>query len=91
MPDFALNEDHLAIRETALAFARDRIAPHALEWDEKKYFPVDIIKESAALGFAGIYVREDVRRDGALALRRSARVRSAGHGLPRDFRLHLDP
>ncbi len=30
MPDFALNEDHVAIRDMALAFARDKIAPHAL-------------------------------------------------------------
>src|SRR5262249_29158719 len=34
--------------------------PKAAEWDETKHFPVDVIREAAALGFAGIYVREDV-------------------------------
>ena len=60
MPTFSLGEDQIAIREMAQAFARDRLAPHALEWDEKKHFPVDVIRETAALGMAAIYVREDV-------------------------------
>ena len=64
MSGFALSEDHLAIRDLALDFARERIAPHALEWDEKKHFPVDVIAETAALGFAGIYVSEDVGGSG---------------------------
>ncbi len=64
MSDFGLNEDRIAIRDMALAFARDRIAPHALEWDEKRFFPVDVIRETAALGLGGIYVREDVGGSG---------------------------
>ena len=64
MADFALNEDHIAVRDLAMDFARERIAPHALEWDEKKYFPVDVIAETAKLGFGGIYVREDVGGSG---------------------------
>jgi alkylation response protein AidB-like acyl-CoA dehydrogenase len=64
MPDFTLNEDHVAIRDMALDFAREQIAPHALEWDEKKYFPVEVIRQTAPLGFGGIYVREDVGGSG---------------------------
>jgi alkylation response protein AidB-like acyl-CoA dehydrogenase len=64
MPDFALTEEHIAIRDTALAFAREKIAPYALEWDEKKHFPVDVIRETAALGLGGIYVREDIGGSG---------------------------
>ena len=45
-----------AIQETALTFAKERIAPNAAEWDEKCHFPVDVIKETAALGMATIYV-----------------------------------
>jgi alkylation response protein AidB-like acyl-CoA dehydrogenase len=60
MPAFSLSEDQIAIREMAQSFARDRLAPHALEWDEKKHFPVEVIRETAALGIAAIYVREDV-------------------------------
>lgn len=56
---FALNDDHLAIRDMARDFADTQIAPHALAWDEKKHFPVDVLKEAAALGMASIYVREE--------------------------------
>ena len=41
-------------------FARDSLAPHALEWDEAKHFPVDVMREGAALGMGAIYAREDV-------------------------------
>lgn len=34
--------------------------PNAAEWDEKKHFPKDVIKEAADYGFAGIYVKDDV-------------------------------
>jgi alkylation response protein AidB-like acyl-CoA dehydrogenase len=72
--DFSLNEEQAAIRETALAFARERIAPFAAEWDEKCHFPVDVIRELAALGMATIYVPEAKggsglsRLDGALIM-----------------------
>jgi alkylation response protein AidB-like acyl-CoA dehydrogenase len=56
---FALNDDHIAIRDMARDFADTQIAPHALAWDEKKHFPVDVLKEAAALGMASIYVREE--------------------------------
>jgi alkylation response protein AidB-like acyl-CoA dehydrogenase len=59
MPDFALSEEHVAVRDMAQDFAREKIAPHALEWDEKKHFPVDVIRQTAALGLGGIYVREE--------------------------------
>ena len=70
--NFALTDDQLAIQETALNFAKERIAPNAGEWDEKAHFPVDVIRETAALGMATIYVPEDKggsglsRMDGAL-------------------------
>jgi alkylation response protein AidB-like acyl-CoA dehydrogenase len=56
---FALTPDHLAIRDMAKAFADERIAPHALKWDETEHFPVDVLREAAALGMATIYVREE--------------------------------
>ena len=57
---FSLNADQIAIREMVQAFAADKVAPHALEWDRKGYFPSDVIRETAALGLGGIYVNEDV-------------------------------
>jgi alkylation response protein AidB-like acyl-CoA dehydrogenase len=71
---FALTEEQTAIQEMALTFAKERLAPHAAEWDEKCHFPVDVIRETAALGMATIYVPEDkggsglTRKDGALIM-----------------------
>ncbi len=61
---FDLTEDQKAIREMAQNFAREEIAPYALEWDEAQHFPVPTLKAAAALGMAGIYVREDVGGSG---------------------------
>ena len=42
----------------AKSFADARIAPNALGWDETEHFPVDVLREAAALGMAAIYVGE---------------------------------
>ena len=57
---FALNEDQIAVRDMARDFAAEKIAPHALRWDEEKHFPVDVMREAASLGIGGIYIRDDV-------------------------------
>src|ERR1700756_1275430 len=57
---FALNEDQLAIRDMARAFAAEKIAPPAPHWDERKLFPLDVMREAAALGIGGVYIRDDV-------------------------------
>jgi alkylation response protein AidB-like acyl-CoA dehydrogenase len=58
-PQFALSADQVAIVEMARGFAAERLAPHALAWDAQKHFPVEVIREAAGLGMAGIYVREE--------------------------------
>ena len=55
----APDPEHSAIRDMAQSFATERLAPHALAWDETKHFPVDVLREAAALGMAGIVVREE--------------------------------
>jgi alkylation response protein AidB-like acyl-CoA dehydrogenase len=62
--DFQLSDDQRAIQEAAEQFAAAKLAPHSAEWDETKHFPVEVMREAAALGFAGIYVREDVGGSG---------------------------
>src|ERR1700743_1349563 len=57
---FTLNEDQIALRDMAREFAAEKIAPHALRWDEEKYFPVEVMREAAALGIGGIYIKDDV-------------------------------
>ncbi len=58
--DFNLTEDQRAIEEAARSFAAEELAPHSARWDEEKHFPVDVLRKAAGLGFAGLYVREDV-------------------------------
>lgn len=57
---FTLTEDQIAVRDMARAFAAEKIAPHALKWDEERTFPVEAMREAAALGIGGIYIRDDV-------------------------------
>ena len=54
-----LSEDQIAIQDMARSFAREQLAPHAMRWDEEKIFPVDTMRDMAALGFAGIYLQEE--------------------------------
>lgn len=53
-------EERDAILEAVRAFARSELAPHALEWDEKKHFPRDALRRAGELGLGGVSVREDV-------------------------------
>lgn len=78
--DFALNEDQLAIQEAARAFAEGQLAPFSAEWDEKKHFPVDTLRQAAELGFAGIYVNEDVGGSGLSRLDASIIFEALSHG-----------
>jgi alkylation response protein AidB-like acyl-CoA dehydrogenase len=72
--NFALTEEQTAIQDMALNFAKERLAPDAIGWDETGHFPVGVIRETAALGMATIYVPEAKggsglsRMDGALIM-----------------------
>lgn len=58
--DFELGEEQRAFQEVARHFARDEMMPHARDWDENATFPIETLRKAAALGFGGIYVKEDV-------------------------------
>ncbi len=58
--DFELSSEQQAFRDAARGFARDEMMPRAREWDEQSVFPVEVLRKAAALGFGGIYVKEDV-------------------------------
>lgn len=62
--DFELSEDQAAFRDVASAFAAEHMAPFAAQWDEDEVFPRDVLKAAAELGFAGLYVRDDVGGSG---------------------------
>jgi alkylation response protein AidB-like acyl-CoA dehydrogenase len=61
---FGLTEDQRAIQEMARRFAAEKLLPGAAQWDAEKIFPEAELREAAALGFGGIYVREDVGGSG---------------------------
>jgi alkylation response protein AidB-like acyl-CoA dehydrogenase len=79
---FALTDEQAALQETALTFAKERIAPFALEWDEKSHFPVDVIRETAALGMAAIYVPTELGGSGLSRLEGALVMEALAYGCP---------
>lgn len=54
-----ITEEQRAIVNAAQQFSQEELAPNAKHWDEEQIFPIDKLKEAAALGFAGIYVNAE--------------------------------
>ncbi len=54
-----LSEEQTLIRDTARAFARERLAPHAAEWDREAAFPKQAVAAMGSLGFLGMLVPEE--------------------------------
>ncbi|GAC1415845.1 MAG: isobutyryl-CoA dehydrogenase [Acidobacteriaceae bacterium] len=40
-------------------FAAKEMTPFAIDWDQRRHFPLDVIRRTAPLGIGGIYVREE--------------------------------
>jgi alkylation response protein AidB-like acyl-CoA dehydrogenase len=51
-----LNEEQSLIRDTARAFARERLAPFAAGWDSEARFPKEAVAAMGELGFLGMLV-----------------------------------
>jgi alkylation response protein AidB-like acyl-CoA dehydrogenase len=62
--DFALTEEQQAIFDMARDFGAEKIAPFAMQWEKDESIPRAVLQEAAALGLAGIYVRDDVGGSG---------------------------
>jgi alkylation response protein AidB-like acyl-CoA dehydrogenase len=69
---FTLTRDQLALVDAVRDFATNELAPHAAEWDETHYFPIEVLREAGRLGLGGIYADE---RFGGSGLNRSDAVR----------------
>jgi alkylation response protein AidB-like acyl-CoA dehydrogenase len=61
---YDLTDDQQALVETVRDFASKELAPHAVEWDQEKHFPLDALAAAGELGLGGIYAREDVGGSG---------------------------
>ena len=79
---FQLTEEQLQIQEMAQRFTADNITPFAGEWDEKSHFPIDVIKQSAELGFGAIYVSEESGGIGLGRLEAALIMEAMAYGCP---------
>ncbi|GAA2350239.1 isobutyryl-CoA dehydrogenase [Saccharopolyspora halophila] len=61
---FELTDDQRALQQAAREFADDQLAPHAVEWDQSKHFPVEVLRAAGELGIGGVYVDESVGGSG---------------------------
>jgi alkylation response protein AidB-like acyl-CoA dehydrogenase len=58
--EFALSDEQTAIRDMARDFGRERIAPHAQAWEAAGTIPREVLAEAGGLGFAAMYVPEEL-------------------------------
>ncbi|MDQ4060162.1 MAG: isobutyryl-CoA dehydrogenase [Pseudomonadota bacterium] len=59
-----LGDEQRAFQDLARDFAERELMPHADRWDAEAIFPVETMRKAAALGFAAVYVRDDVGGSG---------------------------
>ena len=57
-PSFELGETHQLISAAARDFARQYIAPHVMDWDERQFFPNELLHQAGDMGFMGVLVPE---------------------------------
>jgi len=79
---FSLDDDQIAVREMARAFAAEVFAPNALAWDEAKHFPVAEMRKAAELGMGGVYISEDVGGSGLSRLAATLIFEALATGCP---------
>src|SRR6202140_3468808 len=81
-PQFALDEDQIAVRDMARSFADEVFAPNAVAWDEAKHFPVAEMRKAAALGMGGVFIGEDVGGSGLSRLTAALIFEALATGCP---------
>ena len=57
--NFDFTQEQEILRETIQNFARNEIAPHCLEWDERQEFPAEVIQQLGEMGMMGVLVDEE--------------------------------
>jgi butyryl-CoA dehydrogenase len=58
--NFTYSAEHLALRAMASEFARDKLLPMAMVWDEEHFFPKAVLQEAANLGMAGMVASPEI-------------------------------
>jgi len=57
-PSFELGETHQLVAASARDFALQYIAPHVMDWDERQFFPKEVLHHAGSMGFMGVLVPE---------------------------------
>ncbi|MGB0274994.1 MAG: acyl-CoA dehydrogenase family protein [Flavobacteriaceae bacterium] len=57
-PSFDLGETHNLVAASARDFAQQYIAPHVMDWDERQFFPKEVLHHAGSMGFMGVLVPE---------------------------------
>ncbi len=65
--DFELSDEQRLLVDSARAFARHELAPHAADWDREHHFPLEVLKRAGEQGYLALYLAEE---DGGLGLSR---------------------
>src|ERR1700710_1984077 len=60
-----LNDEQILIRDTARAFAREKIAPHVRAWEAAGEIPRPLLAEMGRMGFMGMCVPTEWGGSGA--------------------------
>ncbi|MDQ1572155.1 MAG: hypothetical protein QOF79_2829 [Actinomycetota bacterium] len=55
---FEYTDEQRSIVHMVRQFAAESLAPHAAEWDESHYFPVEVLRQAGELGMGAIYSKE---------------------------------
>jgi alkylation response protein AidB-like acyl-CoA dehydrogenase len=80
--DFTLSDQQQAFVDMAADFAAEELAPFALEWDQRKHFPVDTLKKAGSLGLGAICVADDVGGSGLGRLDTALIIEALATGCP---------
>ena len=46
------------VADSAKDFSEQYIRPYVMEWDEKQYFPAEVLRKAGTLGFMGVLIPE---------------------------------
>ncbi|NCG04552.1 MAG: acyl-CoA dehydrogenase [Bacteroidetes bacterium] len=57
-PSFELGETHNLVAASARDFAQQYIASHVMDWDERQFFPKEVLHHAGDMGFMGVLVPE---------------------------------
>jgi len=79
---YELTSEQQAIFDLARRFAIERLKPSAIAWDQQGHFPLNVIRETAALGFGGMFISEELGGAGLSRLDGSLVFEGLSYGCP---------